>query len=117
MPDGPGHPQFESLEIYILPTQCQQLANAKAGRRIKQDKGSSRSSSREKKQLQLGEFENIRDPFSLRALPHELNGIPIYPLVAHCVMKERAHQIPNLGPCAFARLMLSSHSSTATGFT
>jgi hypothetical protein len=40
MPDGPSNPQFESLEIYILPAQCQQLANAKASCRIKQNKGS-----------------------------------------------------------------------------
>src|SRR3984885_8255861 len=104
MPDGPGHPQFESLEIYILPTQCKQLANAKAGRRIKQDKGSFPKFKPGKKQSQLREFEDIRYPLPLCALTHEFNWITIYPLVAHCVMKKGAHQISNLSPCSLCPL-------------
>jgi hypothetical protein len=30
MTDGPSRPEFESLEIYILPAQCQQLAGKPA---------------------------------------------------------------------------------------
>ncbi len=68
MPDRPSDPQLKSLEIDILPTQRQQLADTKSCRRVQENQSSFSHGKMRKKQLQLCKFKNIRYALSLRAL-------------------------------------------------
>jgi hypothetical protein len=56
------------------------------------------------KKLEFRQFENVRHFLSFRALAHELDWVVVNPLVPHCVMKDCAHQIPNLRSRAFRPL-------------
>ena len=55
-------------------------------------------------QLKLGELKNFWHFLSLRALAHEFDWVAISPLVPHRVMKDCAHQVPNLRFRAFCPL-------------
>ena len=96
MPDRSSDTEFQVLEIHIDPAKRKQLADPEAGCCVKKSQGAFPNGQLAEEKVQLREFKNFGHLLSLRALAYELDRIAIRPLVAHCVMKDGAHPIPDL---------------------
>jgi hypothetical protein len=96
MPDGSRHTKFQVLEIDIAPAKREQLADSKSGPGVEKSQRALSDGQLAEKKLQLRWFKNVGRSLSLRALTYELDWVAFNPLVPHCVMKDCAHDIPNL---------------------
>jgi len=104
MPDRTSHTEFESAKVHIAPAKCQKFAHAKSCAGVEQNQGSFPDSQLAQQQLKLEQLKNIWNTLTLCTLTNELDRIFVRPFVSHCVCEQCAHEVPNLGPCAFRPL-------------
>jgi hypothetical protein len=97
MPDRARYSKLQILEINVLPAKREQFTDPKTGCRVEESQGALSDGQLAEKELKFRKFKNVRNLLPFRALPNELDRVTINPLVSHRVMKDCAHDVPNLG--------------------